>query len=1479
MTEQPLKDSTEEDKPSARSNAGPSNIEVGGIHVDGNVYGHIVVGSNNTITTIIQGYGELLTRYDTNVRNFLEYYLGTDEHPAPFGGREKDLGALDRWLMNKQTPHYALLAAPAGRGKSALLAQWVTGLQSRPDAPHIIFFPISLRFETHLESVAFAALAARAGYLFDEKVANTPDVKQYRGLFADFLKRPHPDGKPTLVVLDGLDEAANWTIGEGLFPRNPPDHLKVLIAARPLAGDNGAEGWLTRLGWTGPNPAQQIPLDRLSREGVRLVLEKMGDLLGPLALSPDLVETLFQVSEGDPLIIRLYVDEILARKEQGATLSPEEIRRIKPGLDGYFQYWFELQEKIWGDKTSLRDKSVRGLLNLCASAEGPLSNDDVLAIEPEAFEGDTFLLEGAAKDLNRFVLGDGVKAGYVFSHPRLREYFAGRLAAQQRRAWQERFVKYGQDTVQALQHKELDPKEAPSYVLQYYPTHLENINAPPEEYYELVCQPWAQAWLVFDGTYTGFLNDVGRAWEMAEAEEYFPMQLLCALCFSSSTSQSENVPSDLLALAVKEGVLSIRQALIFIEQQSDFRAGFEKLRTLSEQLTDAQLQQGFELALNMGNWIPLWGPLIVAMPALDRDQNPFPSRDYVSLIPPQTWGLAGRILKDKNIALQYRTVAGIFLGTKNRADLDEWLDGHASEEATVLRLLCDLAPHLPPDLLDKAFDLAQTVQDAYQRASALTDLAPHLPPHLLDKAFALAQTIEYEGNRPRVLMDVALHLPEPVRQDALLKALSAAQNMEDESDRATALTDLVPHLPEPVRQDAVWQAFTAAQTIEDEYSRASALMNLAPHLPPHLLDKTFDLAQSIQDEDQRAKVLTGLSLLPHLPEPVRQDALRKALSAAQTMESDYPRASILTDLAPHLPPDLLGQAFDRAQTMQDEYERARVLVDLAPHLSEPIRRDALRKALTAAQNIEDESNRAWVLTDLVPHLPEPVRQDALLKAFRAAQNIQNESNRASALTDLIPHLPEPVRRDALLAALRAAQNIQNESNRASALTDLIPHLPPDLLGKAFEIAQTIGDEPNRASALIDLAPHLPPSLLDRAFDLAQNIRDPFDCARALTDLAPHLPEPVRQDALRKALSAAQYIGQGSDNYGKRATVLTSLAPHLPPHLLDKAFALAQKLEREDSRARALAGLAPHLPPHLLDKAFDLARTMQEEGSRATALTGLAPHLPERLRQHALRKAFRAAQHIQDDSNRARALADLAPHLPPHLLDKAFDLAQHMQNEDSLDTALTGMAPHLPPHLLDKAFDLAQHMQSEGIREHMLMRLAPPLPDPVRQDALRKGLSAAQNIQDEGFREFKLIELAPHLPPDLLDKAFDLAQRLKRENSRIWVLSVLALYVRPELQENFVWEMLALSRTSVQYEKHMIEKILSALNHPLAVSPNLKKECIREILRQASRLPRRELLGLTKDLFTLICSTLPEAQHPPLAEQFALAILQVGEWWP
>src|SRR2546421_56686 len=86
--------------------------------------GMAVSDFSTVVTAFTAGLRELPTDYAARVKNFLAEYLGSARHPVPFGGRVRDFESLDNWLADQEAPPYLLLAAPAGRGKSALLLRW-----------------------------------------------------------------------------------------------------------------------------------------------------------------------------------------------------------------------------------------------------------------------------------------------------------------------------------------------------------------------------------------------------------------------------------------------------------------------------------------------------------------------------------------------------------------------------------------------------------------------------------------------------------------------------------------------------------------------------------------------------------------------------------------------------------------------------------------------------------------------------------------------------------------------------------------------------------------------------------------------------------------------------------------------------------------------------------------------------------------------------------------------------------------------------------------------------------------------------------------------------------------------------------------------------------------------------------------------------------------------------------------------------------
>src|SRR5262249_38715519 len=149
--------------------------------------------------------------HGSEIRRFLEEYRGSTTRPVPFGGRDAELRQLHAWLDDDKAHPCLLWVAPAGRGKSALLVEWLDQRYARHDPNlKIVFGPISMRFGTGLETAALPALADRLARALGEAPPDPKSVDLSR--IADYLRQALRAGQRLLVVIDGLDEASGWEL-------------------------------------------------------------------------------------------------------------------------------------------------------------------------------------------------------------------------------------------------------------------------------------------------------------------------------------------------------------------------------------------------------------------------------------------------------------------------------------------------------------------------------------------------------------------------------------------------------------------------------------------------------------------------------------------------------------------------------------------------------------------------------------------------------------------------------------------------------------------------------------------------------------------------------------------------------------------------------------------------------------------------------------------------------------------------------------------------------------------------------------------------------------------------------------------------------------------------------------------------------------------------------------------------------------------
>ncbi len=1040
---------------------------------------------------ILNGVRHLPTDYGARLSNFLTEYLGTDRKPVPFGGRGKILNQLDNWLSDKTASPYLLLAAPAGRGKSALLTRWVKSLE-KYDNLAIVFWPISIRFRTNLSSVTFAALAARLAHLHGEKVPADMQtaIEVWRGMMSNYLQRPLPNGKQLLVVLDGLDEAADWEAAPDLFPLAPHPGLRVVVSARFMAGDTDSSSWLTRLGWDRPGLAISPLLDPLDKSGVRDVLIKMGCPLDELGQRMDIISEVHRLSEGDPLLIRLYVEDLWSKGPNAQRLKPEELSQSAPGLNGYFKKWWNDQRILWGDKTPLREISVQTILNLLAAALGPLSRVDLLSLCGKDSGINSLTIEDALTPLARFIVGDGDKQGYVFSHPRLAQFFREQLILKEWLEWDQRFLAWGANYIKSLTEGTLEPKAVPSYVLQYYGAHLERANAPVDALMGLVTRNWAEAWFAKEGSYANFLRDVNRARHACSRENikvsnfnsetsWLGNEIRCALIESSLHSLVSNMPDELPAILVKTNNWSPIQALLNVRQIPDNHKALKAFAYLAPFIPNDKIEDVFNIVAGVDD--PYYLCELISQLEERIPDSLLPTAIKISdrIDVPHLRAMALSKLARRVPDL----LPDIIAFAKNVED--------AAYRASALRIIAqNFVDYIPDALLS-----IKEVSNEYVRADILSSLVDYFPSSYLSILIKLIEGFQNQNYQTFLLLRFAKRFPE--FEPIAIKALSKI-------DGKMACSSLI------MRTDSSSPQILALLTklgdsIKDPLFRANILMFLSRHIEDKLSDALI-AAKEINDPLDRAKLISKLAIQSANILPVALDELRNVHSLDD-------RIAILCDLAIYHR-QVLPFVVEQINQMTEESKYAKNYCALAREFPEFI-----TQALKVSQRIGDLSvcvNALCLLSVMVPRL--------LSCTLPLIPKVESATSRAIFLCLLVPKFP-----NLFSPTLNAVKEISDDIKRTELLTGLIKQFP-EILPQALNSAQKI-KVLRRKEELLHSIIETMPALSSNFLKLINGMEDAYSRASSLIYIGIRFPDTISES---ETSEAKQLIDEYLDKHRRRS---------------------------------------------------------------------------------------------------------------------------------------------------------------------------------------------------------------------------------------------------------------------------------------------------------------------------------------------------------
>lgn len=1038
------------------------------------------------------------------VRSFIHEYISTPKHVVAFGGRHDTLAALGAWVDDDAAPQHCFLVAPTGLGKSAVVCHFVQALAARGDVA-VAFLPVSLRFGTSHAGALREALVDRLLRLHNDRPLGQAGLDATLAALSEKLRRPLPDGRRLVVVIDGLDEAADWEFGAGQL-RELADRTKVLISTRgaPDVADRTLRDRLAlsvgavRVGTLAPLDSAEIH-EALYRAG-----------WADLASNPTHLSRIVELSEGDPLVLHLLLDELSERGEDEFFASGPDLR---PGLQNLWE-----RQLTRADREAFGERgATTALFAILACALGPVGGADLMALAPDDLPGGGVLVP-VLRRWHRFVLR--TEAGFSFFYPRLQQFYAEEMMSPSDRArWQSILLRHGRAAIERLA---ADPRERPSaFVLQFHGAHLDRYGGDLDDYAMLVTPTWRNAWAQHPGRDAGFIRDVDRAWSAAIAADVaeptgLPVAVRCALTRATLRSENQNLRPEVIAAAVRHGAWTPSRAL----------AELDNVATLA---TDPHDEQVVGMFTRLRPFLTTPGLLRSAIDVAVRLANSHDApQPFLSLVAPlaepatdELVRAARRLHHDRHRCLALMAIAHAL---------------PAAQDAQRRALRREAVEVLRSIVRPRGFLAALSGVAAHVIALEAADRLA-----LLDLAKARAGELENGRERATWLKGIAAQLHGEERTSVARVAFEAACTPGPPD--AQVVVDLIPLLDHGTARVAAARLVSSAldgvvELLLRDRGEAWALLDahldgvhrasLATAWSTACIERPWSLRMAAD----AGRVELALAAARGAPAERRDDAL---VEVAHLLEPDE-QLALLSRLAasPETPDWHLAPLVDALAATHPGEVVAALLRGGQPRL-------VAKGAIILARRPDDDGSQASVE-----------------QARAAARRIPGGLERLELLAEALSLSPTP---EAIREVVDGLSVLPFQATRAirMRLTPLLPALPS---ARAAELSRFLSPHP--PDAIDPLAPDADARLLTAGRAGIAQVPHGWQRVQAALHLASLLDGSEAQAAVQDALTAARAIG----DLPSACLAIARLAPR--QEVQRRALAAACSATSDDARFSALA---------------------------------------------------------------------------------------------------------------------------------------------------------------------------------------------------------------------------------------------------------------------------------------------------------------------
>ena len=859
----------------------------------------------------------------------------------------------------------------------------------------------------------------------------------------------------------------------------------------------------------------------------------------------------------------------------------------------------------------------------------------------------TLRVAGAIHPLRRFVVGND-KTGFVLSHPRfadfIREDYLDEATLESTR---EAFSNWGHTELAELESGTRTSEKASRYLLQFALQHFRDTATHSKDMDALTKNLWAKAWFSFEGNYRGFANDVSGvaaiissdSSESTSSNSNFGYRFRCELILSSIRSIGQNVPSDLMIACYKLGIVSIRQAISWLEYCNIVDRA-DVVGQLHESFPKNELDHILErLVSQIGridyapNRCRAWAAIAPALSgqqlvwAMDEALASVMALEDLSSRAEALNTLVEFVPSERMLAIRrtmlgecpqmteyvsYRVSAITFLAmhlpspekesTAREALILSDSIGHGSWRLSALQ---KLVPELPDELIEEAFAKIRPDDELQYRLSAQMAFLPRLSAEkreaLVSELLHSISRIDDVQKRGRLLAQIAVHAPIDERERVQEEALAAAESGDD-MECSIILGILGPNLPSNLLSLAANISFN----IGDRFSGQRSLGKLSAYFDEATARECLSRAQEIGDGDLTALVLEaiGSTGLPSQAERLS----RTALEFAQRARDPSARVGTLLSLANASPAgrkSILALALAHARASKGSERRSRLLWQVARECKGAERRTIWGEAFDAALAMGGDLHFSWALQRLIPELLD----DQLALALAATRRLSGTlAGTTSLYAELALRASGKAKAALVDEAIADLATITDDQTKIWAVATILKVCDGELHGKLTEELMSVInnlDLINRIEMAGSVRESLPGDVFESImqFEITEVIDVTEEREHVLCDILRGVGAYLNEKQVFDALSLISKLKSGM----YAAWSLGSLLPALKNCHIDKALEVAFSFEYTGYQYNPVVHLMPHCNPIQIAKILEYVDSLWDDLYAANIIVGLLEH--------------------------------------------------------------------------------------------------------------------------------------------------------------------------------------------------------------------------------------------------------------------------------